>query len=106
MKNIIFEIGKVIESVKFKPSDAEIYSILLEKGGMTVSEIAKELDLSVRFVRDRLKRLYNQGIVTRELIKKGWIGYLYKAENPVKVFKKLKSKIIEEFENLEKQLFE
>lgn len=106
MRNIIADIEKVIKRAKFKPSDVRIYSILLDRGEMTVSEIAKELDLSTRFVRDRLKKLYNEGIVTRELIKKGWMGYAYKAENPVEVFRKLKNKIVEDLENLEKQLFE
>jgi predicted DNA-binding transcriptional regulator len=44
--------------------------------------------------------------VKREMIKKGWIGYVYKAESPVNVLRKLKSKIIKEIENLEKLLIE
>lgn len=104
MRNIILDIEKILENLKFKPSDAKIYSLLLEKGEMRVSEIAKELDLSARFVRDRLKELCKKGIVKREIIKKGWIGYVYKAENPVNVLRELKSKIIKEIENLEKMI--
>ena len=37
----------------------------------------------------------------REMVK-GWIGHVYKAENPINVLRKLKSKIIKETENLEK----
>ncbi len=102
MRNIILDVEKMLDEIRFKPSDVRIYSILLEKGEMRVSEIANELNLSARFVRDRLKELSNKGIVTREMIKKGWIGYVYKAENPRKVFRRLKSRIIEELENLEK----
>jgi predicted DNA-binding transcriptional regulator len=51
MRNIILDIEKILENLKFKPSDAKIYSLLLEKGEMRVSEIAEELDLSARFVR-------------------------------------------------------
>jgi len=104
MRNIIFEIEKILEDMKFKPSDAKIYSLLLEKGEMRVSEIAKELGLSARFVRDRLKDLNQKGVVKREIVKKGWIGYVYRAENPITVLRKLKSKIIKEIENLEKML--
>ena len=104
MRNIILDIGKILEDMKFKPSDAKIYSLLLEKGEMRVSEIAKELSLSARFVRDRLKDLSQKGIVKREMVKKGWIGYVYRAENPIDVLRKLKSKIIKEIENLEKML--
>ena len=102
MRNIILDIEKILEDLKFKPSDARIYSLLLEKGEMRVSEIAKELNISARFVRNRLKDLCSKGIVKREMIKKGWIGYVYKAESPVNVLRKLKSKIIKEMENLEK----
>ena len=66
MRNIILDIEKILENMKFKPSDAKIYSLLLEKGEMRVSEIAKELDLSARFVRDRLKDLCRKGIVKRD----------------------------------------
>ncbi len=104
MRNIIFDIEKILENMKFKPSDAKIYSLLLEKGEMRVSEIAKELDLSARFVRDRLKDLSQKGIVKREMVKRGWIGYVYRAENPIIVLRKLKYKIIKEIENLEKML--
>ncbi|RLI75741.1 transcriptional regulator, partial [Archaeoglobales archaeon] len=38
------------------------------------------------------------------VVKKGWIGYVYMAENPITVLRKLKSKIIKEIENLEKML--
>ena len=104
MRNVILDIERIIEDLRFKPSDAKIYSLLLEKGEMRVSEIAKELGLSARFVRDRLKDLCRKGIVKRKIVKRGWIGYVYKAENPINVLRKLKSKIIEEIENLEKKL--
>ena len=34
MGNIILDIGKILENMKFEPSDAKIYSLLLEKGEM------------------------------------------------------------------------
>ena len=104
MRNVILDIERIIEDLKFKPSDAKIYSLLLERGEMRVSEIAKELGLSARFVRERLKDLSRKGIVKRKIVRKGWIGYVYKAENPINVLRKLKTKIIEEIENLEKKL--
>ena len=87
MRNIILNIEKILENMKFKPSDSKIYSLLLEKGEMRVSEIAKELGLLARFVRDRLKDLSQKGIVKREIVKKEWIGYVYKAESPINVLK-------------------
>ena len=57
MKNPLSEMVEIVEKLRFKPSDIRIYALLLEKGEMRVSEIARELGLSVRFVRDRLKVL-------------------------------------------------
>jgi len=106
MRNVIYDIEQILEELKFKPSDIKIYSLLLEKGGLTVNEIAKELNMSSRFVRERLKRLYNDGIVKKKLVKRGWVGYVYEAENPVKVFTNLRNKIIEKLQAIEKQLME
>lgn len=102
MRNVIVDIERILRDLNFKPSDVMIYSLLMEKGEMRVSEIANELDLSVRFVRDRLKDLCSKGIIKRKVVKKGWVGYVYRAENPADVLKRLKAKIIKEFENLEK----
>ena len=104
MRNILQDIEKIMDNIKFKPSDIKIYSLLLEKGAMRVSEIARELNLSSRFVRDRLKDLNSRGIVKKEMIQEGWIGYVYMAETPLKVVKKLKSTLIKELESLEKLL--
>ena len=77
MKNPLSEMVEIVEKLRFKPSDIRIYVLLLEKGEMRVSEIARELGLSVRFVRDRLKVLIKKGIVKRELVDRGWVGYIY-----------------------------
>jgi len=62
---------------------------------MTVKEIAEELQLSTRIVRERLKRLVKEGIVGKKLIERGWIGYVYYAENPNKVAQAIKRKLLE-----------
>jgi predicted DNA-binding transcriptional regulator len=69
---------------------------------MRVSEIAKELGLSVRFVRDTLKVLLKRGFVKREIVEKGWVGYVYSAEKPEKVLKEFKSSVLGEIERIEK----
>lgn len=102
MKNPLSEIIEIVEKVKFKPSDIRIYALLLEKGEMRVSEIAKELELSTRFVRDRLKVLVKKEVVKKKLVERGWVGYVYTAEKPSRVVEKLKTGIIGEFEKLER----
>jgi len=85
----------------FHSSEVEIYELLLRKGEMTVSEIAKELELSTRIVRERLKKMLKEGIVGRRLIKRGWIGYVYFAENPQKVLEIIKRKLTNIIETLD-----
>jgi len=51
-----------------------------------------------------LKELHRRGIIKRRLVEKGWIGYVYRAEDPREVVAKLKSQILAEFGKLEKIL--
>ncbi|MEM0350202.1 MAG: helix-turn-helix domain-containing protein [Archaeoglobaceae archaeon] len=97
------EIAEIIEKIKLKPSDVKIYSILLNKE-LGVKEIAKELGLSTRFVRERLKELTKRGIVKKRIVEERRLGYKYIAEEPREVVKRIKSQILEEFFRLEKSL--
>ncbi len=88
-------INSLLKQLQFSKSEVEIYKLLLKKGEMTVREIAEELQLSTRIVRERLKRLLKDGIVGRKLIERGWIGYVYYAEDPDKVVQAIKKRLIE-----------
>ncbi|MEM4156042.1 MAG: transcriptional regulator [Archaeoglobaceae archaeon] len=98
------EIAKIIESLKLKPSDLRIYYLLLEKPELSVKEISKELNLSTRFVRERLRDMHKKGIINRKLVERGWIGYVYGAEEPKVVVARVKSYLLAEFRKLEKIL--
>ncbi len=100
---MLLEIAELLERIKIKPSDVRIYNLLRNRE-LGVREIAKELNLSTRFVRDRLKELTMRGIVKRRLVEEGWIGYKYTAEDPVEVLKKLKAQLHEEFLRLERTI--
>ncbi|MEG9195244.1 MAG: transcriptional regulator [Candidatus Methanoglobus sp.] len=97
------EVAEILESLKLKPSDLRIYS-LLEKRELSVREIAKELNLSTRFVRERLRDLHRKGIVRRRLVENGWIGYVYRAEDPKVVVARVKNYLLSKFGRLEKIL--
>jgi len=43
----------------------------LRKKELSVREIAKELNLSTRFVREGLKELHRRGIIRRRLVENG-----------------------------------
>ncbi|MEM0302844.1 MAG: transcriptional regulator [Archaeoglobaceae archaeon] len=95
------DVVKILESLKLKPSDLRIYNLLLEKPELSVKEIAKELNLSTRFVRERLRELHRMGIIKRKLVEKGWIGYVYGAEEPKVVVARIKNHLLAEFGKLE-----
>ena len=92
---VLDRINSLLKQLQFNRSEVEIYKLLLRKGEMTVREIAEELQLSTRIVRERLKRLVKEGIVGRRLIERGWIGYVYYAEDPSKVVQTIKKRILE-----------
>lgn len=92
---VLDKINPLLKQLQFNRSEVEIYKLLLRKGEMTVKEIAEELQLSTRIVRERLKRLVKEGIVGKKLIERGWIGYVYYAENPNKVAQAIKRKLLE-----------
>ncbi len=92
---VLDRVNSLLKQLQFNKSEIDIYKLLLKKGEMTVREIAEELQLSTRIVRERLKRLVKDGIVGRKLIEKGWIGYVYYAEDPDKVAQAIKRKLIE-----------
>ncbi|MEM1578340.1 MAG: winged helix-turn-helix transcriptional regulator [Archaeoglobaceae archaeon] len=94
------EIAKIIENLRLKPSDLKIYSLLLERE-LSVKEIANELNLSTRFVRERLKELCKREIISRRLVERGWIGYAYRAEDPKKVVSNIKKQLISEIGKIE-----
>lgn len=98
------EVVKILDSLKLKPSDLRIYNLLWEKPELSVKEIAKELNLSTRFVRERLRDLYRKGIIKRKLVERGWVGYVYRAEEPKVVVARIKSHLLTEFSKLEKFL--
>ncbi|MCS7144921.1 MAG: transcriptional regulator [Archaeoglobaceae archaeon] len=98
------EVVKILDSLKLKPSDLRIYNLLREKPELSVKEIAKELNLSTRFVRERLRELHRKGIIKRKLVERGWIGYVYGAEEPKVVVARIKNHILNEFGKLEKVL--
>lgn len=92
---VLDRVNSLLKQLQFNKSEIEIYKLLLRKGEMTVREIAEELQLSTRIVRERLKRLVKEGIVERKLIERGWIGYVYYAEDPNKVAQAIKKRLIE-----------
>lgn len=100
---MLLEIAEILERLRVRPSDVKIYNLLRGRE-LGVREIAKELNFSTRFVRDRLRELTKRGIVKRRLVEQGWIGYKYTAEDPLEILRKLRAQLHEEFLRVEKTL--
>jgi len=93
-----------INSLRLKKAEVEIYKLLSRnKRGMTVTEIAKELNLSTRTVRDKVRRLHEMRLLEREIVENKWIGYVYRAVNynkAIKVIKEKLEKVVKEIETV------
>ncbi|ADT84316.1 helix-turn-helix domain-containing protein [Thermococcus barophilus] len=102
MEEMLKAFTNTLEKFKLTRSEIRIYSLLL-KEQLTPRQIAKKLGLSERIVREKLQHLLELGLVERELISRGWIGYLYKAKAPNEALDSLLSKMEELIKSLKKE---
>ncbi|AHF80742.1 helix-turn-helix domain-containing protein [Thermococcus paralvinellae] len=102
MEELLKALTNTLEKFELTSSEIRIYSLLL-KEQLTPRQIAKKLDLSERIVREKLKHLLELGLVERELINRGWLGYLYKAKAPKEALNALLSKMEEFIKSFEKE---
>ncbi|ALV62895.1 hypothetical protein ADU37_CDS11960 [Thermococcus sp. 2319x1] len=102
MEELLEALTNTLEKFELTSSEIKIYSLLL-KEQLTPRQISKKLDLSERIVRERLKHLLELGLVEKELINRGWLGYLYKAKAPKEALNTLLSKMKEFIKSFEKE---
>jgi predicted DNA-binding transcriptional regulator len=102
MEDLLKSFTSLIEKFELTSSEIKIYSILL-KENLTPRQISKKLGISERIVREKLKHLLELGLIDRELVNRGWIGYIYKAKDPKEALNTLFSKVEEVIKNLEKE---
>ena len=102
MEDILTALSSTIKKFELTSSEIKIYSLLL-KEQLTPRQIAKKLGLSERIVREKLKHLLELGLVERELINRGWLGYIYKAKAPKDALTSLLSKMEELIKSFEKE---
>jgi len=70
-------------------SELEIYKKLLEKKRIIVSDLVSEIKYSKRTIQDSLKKLYEKGLIFREISKKSKRMYEYYAKDPKKILKEI-----------------
>lgn len=83
MGDVYERLEALLKSLGVKKTELRIYRLLLEKKRpMRVTEIVNELGISERSVREHVLSLYKKGMLRRELIQQGWLGYTYTAVSP------------------------
>ena len=102
MEELLKALTNTLEKFELTSSEIRIYSLLL-KEQLTPRQIAKKLGLSERIVREKLKHLLELGLIERELINRGWLGYLYKAKAPKEALNILLDKMEEFIKRFEKE---
>ncbi|WP_099209680.1 transcriptional regulator [Thermococcus henrietii] len=105
MSDVYERLEALLRSLGLKRTELRIYRLLLEKKRpMRVTEIVKELGISERSVREHVLSLYRRGMLRRELIQQGWLGYTYTAVSPSELLENLKKYILERINEIEKEL--
>ena len=95
----------LLKALGLKKTELKIYRLLLEKKRpMRVTEIVKELGISERSVREHVLSLYRRGMLRRELIQQGWLGYTYTAVSPSELLENIKKHILERINEIEREL--
>jgi len=105
MGDVYERLEALLRSLGLKRTELRIYRLLLEKKRpMRVTEIVRELGISERSVREHVLSLYRRGMLRRELIQQGWLGYTYTAVSPSELLENLKNYILERINEIEKEL--
>ncbi|WP_366515036.1 helix-turn-helix domain-containing protein [Palaeococcus sp. (in: euryarchaeotes)] len=101
LEDVFKSLNQILKSFELTNSEIKIYSLLLRES-LTPRQISKKLGISERIVREKLRHLLELGLIERELINRGWIGYLYRARSLKEalppLIKKME-KLLESFEN-------
>ncbi|WP_457750835.1 transcriptional regulator [Thermococcus sp.] len=105
MNDVYEGLEALLKSLGVKKTELKIYRLLLEKREpMRITEIQRELGISERSVREHVLSLYRKGMLRRDLIQQGWLGYAYTAVSPSEVLENIKESIMKKITELEKEL--
>ncbi|BAA29114.1 transcriptional regulator [Pyrococcus horikoshii] len=98
------KLESLLRTMGLKKNEIMIYNLLVEKKrGMRIREIQRELGISERSVRAHVLSLYRKGLLKRELVQKGWLGYIYTAVSPLEILQRIREHIMKSIEELEKE---
>ena len=82
----------ILGFLNFKSVEIKIYNLLL-KSSLTIKQIEKQLNLSERTIRKYIKRLDQEGFITKTVEQGKRLQYVYVAVPVQEAWKKVKGKI-------------
>ena len=82
----------ILGFLNFQKTEIKIYNLLL-KSSLTIKQIEKQLDLSERTIRKYIKKLNQDGFISRKVEQGRRLKYVYKAVPVQEAWKKVKGKI-------------
>jgi len=82
----------ILGFLNFQKTEIKIYNLLL-KSSLTIKQIEKQLNLSERTIRKYIKKLNQDGFISRKVEQGRRLKYVYKAVPVQETWKKVKDKI-------------
>jgi len=93
----------ILGFLNFKAAEIKIYNLLL-KSSLTIRQIENQLNLSERTIRKYIKKLNQDGFITKKVEQGKRLKYVYKAVPVQETWKKVKDKIQEILDEITKVL--
>lgn len=82
----------VLEFLNLSNVEVKIYGLLL-KTSFTIKELEEQLDISERSIRKYIKRLEEEGLVTKEVEQGTRLKYVYRSVQIQEAWEKIEDKI-------------
>jgi predicted transcriptional regulator len=82
----------ILGFLNFKSVEVKIYNLLL-KTSLTIKQIEKQLNISERTIRKYIKRLDQEGFITKKVEQGKRLKYVYRAIPIQEAWEKVKDKI-------------
>lgn len=96
-------LNTILGFLDFKTTEIKIYNLLL-KSSLTIKQIERQLNLSERTIRKYIKKLSQDGFITRKVEQGKRLKYVYMAVPVQETWKKVKDKVQEILDAITKVL--
>ena len=91
-KDPIETFSLVLSFFNFETMEVKLYNLLLN-ASLTIKEIEEQLDVSERSIRKHIKRLEEEGLITKTVEQGNRLKYVYRSISLPEAWKKVKANI-------------